>query len=319
MKKLPVKNIVTYILIATFCYYVIAKLRTIESKVTVTAGSKGFVASNLISQFPYDPKWDVPVSPEVMTFVRVITQQPYRWLSKGLQAYAFESQDGLYVLKFIQQQRLQNSSFKTHPFHYLFNKDFRNEMAEKQRHRQEIFSSTKFVFEEIPNEAGFIYVHLNRTEGLFNSMKLVDVRGETHKVRPDETSFIIQRKATYLQPTITAHVAKNDIAGAHARIDQIFALLLTLAKKDIADGDYALIRNNNIGFLKDKAIYIDTGHIYKKKISNLRGHMEYEYCTRLQPLHDWLTVTHPELGEYFAAKRAEILASLPSEALEPIP
>lgn len=57
--------------------------------------------------------------------------------------------------------------------------------------------------------------------------------GQTHKIRPDRSSFIIQRKATYIFPTITEHMENNDLKGAKARIDQIFSLLTTLAKREL--------------------------------------------------------------------------------------
>jgi hypothetical protein len=166
------------------------------------------------------------------------------------------------------------------------------------------------VFEEAREECGFLFVHLNQTENLLRGIRLVDAQGQSHKIKPDQVSFIIQRRANYVLPTISELMKKGDLDGAKHRLDQIFDLLLTLANKGIVDGDHALIRNNNIGFIKDRAIYIDTGHVSKHPNLDVKKHMDYEFKKRLKPLQDWLTINYPELAKYYDQRHTEIILSL---------
>jgi len=156
-----------------------------------------------------------------------------------------------------------------------------------------------------------LFVHLNRTEDKIKGIKLIDFSGQSYRIRGDETSFIVQKKADYVLPTLKALMAKGDQEPAKARLDQIFDLLLILAQKGFLDGDTALMRNNNIGFSDNRAIYIDTGHITRHANVNLYERMKFEFDVRLAPLHDWLKVRYPVLAEYYVQRQNEILNSLP--------
>lgn len=289
------------------------KLHRIDQKLDLmSTNTKRFHPSHVVCKFDHNPEWEVQAPEELITFVNVITQQPFHWLAKGFQAYAFLSQDGEYVLKFFQQQRLREKPFLEKPFEYLFSKSFREKIEFKQRHREEIFSSSKLAFEEISKETGILYVHLNKTDNLLRGIRLCDSSGQAYKLKSDQVSFILQRRAHYVLPTISDHMKKGDVVQAKARLNQIFDLLLTLAKKGIVDSDYALIRNNNIGFAKDRAIYIDTGHLAKHPDLDVKKQMDYEFKKRLRPLYDWLSINYPDLAKFYEMREKEIMQSLDS-------
>ena len=68
---------------------------------------QGFRLYKIESHLPYDPRWDVTFSPEDLTQAKEALNQPYAYLGHGFQCYAFQSQDGKYVLKFFRHQRLR--------------------------------------------------------------------------------------------------------------------------------------------------------------------------------------------------------------------
>lgn len=311
MCKKNIKTIGIFLFATILSVFVVLKICHIDSRVKeITKGSKRFSPSNIECYFAPNPDWDVKLSPELISFANTVTHQPYRYLGKGLQAYAFISQDGEYVLKFFQQQRLREKSLSSHFFAYLFSSSFRQKAAAAKHHRDELFTSSKISFEEIGEETGILFVHLNKTENQMKNIRLTDAMGQSHKFNGDTVSFIIQRKADYVFPTFVQLMRQGDLPKAKQRLDQIFDLLLTLAKKGIVDGDYALIRNNNLGFVRERAIYIDTGHLTKKSDLNIAKQMDYEFHSRLQPLHDWMKIQYPELAAYYEARTQEILLSL---------
>ncbi len=282
----------------------------------VVKPAKRFSLSQIISKYPFNPEWEVETPQEVIQFVNMTTQQAFYWLGKGFQATAFVSEDGDYVMKFFHQGRLREVPFSHNPLGYLFSQEYRNQLEERQAHREEIFSSSKMAYEEFPEESGILYVHINRTDDLIKGIKLYDFSGLSYRVRGDDTSFILQKRAEYVLPTIKSLMAQGKTEEAEARINQIFDLILIMAKKGFLDGDTALMRNNNIGFVKDRAVYIDTGHIVRRANVNLQERMRFEFDVRLSPLHDWLKVRYPELADFYKKREQEIMASLPEGTIK---
>ncbi len=298
--------------------FIVVKVEQINSRVNLLSRpSKQFSIGQIENKFPFNPEWEVKTRPEMMEFINILSQQPFYWLGKGFQASAFQSLDGEYVIKFFHQGRLRDKTFKSNPIQFLLQKqEFEEKADSRKKHRQEIFISSKQCCEELSDETGIVFVHLNRTSNKIKGIKLFDAYGNAHRVRGDDVSFVLQRKANYLVPVFTKLMQENKTDEAKARIEQIFSLLLTCAKKGFLDGDHALIRNNNVGFVADRAIYIDTGHIVKYDQVNMLERMKYEFEVRLSPLHDWLKVKFPELGNYFSMRKKEILASCEDKLLQ---
>jgi len=293
--------------------FVTVKVERMNDKLSyVVKPAKQFGLQQIISHYPFNPDWAVQTPPETIQFVNMLTQQPFYLIGKGFQVTAFVSEDGEYVLKFIHQGRLKEVPFLHNPIGYLFSKDFQAKMDERQEHREEIFSSSKMAYEEFPEESGMLYIHLNRTsDNQIKGIKLHDNTGLSYRVRGDDTCFVVQKRAHYVLPTIKALMSAGKVAEAESRINQIFDLLLTMAKKGFLDGDVALMRNNNIGFVADRAVYIDTGHITRRQTVNLKERMLFEFNVRAAPLHDWLKITYPELAAYYKKRQEEIMSTLP--------
>jgi hypothetical protein len=303
-------NIVRVVALACLAFLAV-KIHRIDQRISlISTPSKKFNVSQIINQFPYNPEWEVKTPPELTEFINMVTQQPFYWLGKGYQATAFLSEDGDYVVKFFHQERLKSPAFFDNPFGYMFSKGFREKVKSRKAHREEIFSSSKLGFEEFPEESGILYVHLNKTHGQIKGIKLYDFTGQMHRFRGDDASFIIQKKASYVLPTLKGLMENGKLNEAKLRLNQIFDLVMSLAKKGFIDTDVALMRNNNIGFVKDRAIIIDTGHITKHDDINLCERMQFEFDVRMAPLHDWLKVRYPELAIYYDQRRQEIMAHL---------
>jgi len=293
--------------------YVTFKIVRIEEKFTLLSRpARLFSPSQIQSKFPPRPEWDVKMSPNHDKFFYILSQQTLNWLGRGMQVIVFETQDGKYVVKFVQLGRMKENSDKGF-FQGLLSKENKEKREERLRHREEIFSSSKMAFEELQDETGIIYVHLNRTEDKLRGVKLVDRNGQSHRIRGDDASFVVQKKASCVIPVLTKLMESGDLPGAKQRVNHIFDLLLSLARKGFVDGDDALIRNNNMGFTEDRAIYIDTGHMFKAVNLDVAERMKYEFQVRLDPLEKWLNVMYPVLGEYYREKRNEIMTALCQE------
>jgi hypothetical protein len=312
MKKITVSSVLL-ILCALMMAILALKLSRIDTKVDELARPARLFTPKLIeAKFAPRKEWDVNVSKDHDAFFYVVSQQTFNWLGRGMQVVVFESQDGRYVVKFFQLGRLKEPESRGF-LKNIFSSEPESKRQERRTHREELFTSSKMCFEELQEETGIVYVHLNKTKDKIHGMKLVDKYGQSHRIRGDDTCFIVQKKVKFVIPTFVSLMEKGEVEKAKQRIVQVFDLLLSLARKGFVDGDDALVRNNNIGLATDRAIYIDTGHICRVQNLDVYERMLYEFRVRLDPLEHWLNVMYPDLGAYYAERREAMLDQLKQE------
>src|ERR1700722_581245 len=70
-----------------------------------------FRIANITHDIPYHPEWDTSLSHEELAQLKSILDQPFTYIGKGAQAYAFASEDGKYVLKFFKFKHLRPNTF----------------------------------------------------------------------------------------------------------------------------------------------------------------------------------------------------------------
>jgi hypothetical protein len=262
-----------------------------------------YIESNMESR----GDWEVRLSPDHDRFFYVVSQQALCWIGKGENSYIFRTSDEKYIVKFIHVGTM-NSSQAHGFFKTLFAKN--GKRNKKTSQFEDLFMSSRICFDEIQEETGVIYAHLNRTNAKIHGLKLIDSYGQSHRVCGDDTCFVVQQKASPLIPKLTDLMEKGNIEEAKTRVDQVFELLVSLAQKGFVDGDDGLILNNNIGFTDNRAIYLDTWHFFRAKKLDVLERMRYETQLRLVPLEYWLNATYPELGAYYVQKREHVLAAL---------
>lgn len=256
-----------------------------------------------------DPAWDVPASPKTLEKINEILRQPFRFIGQGLQCTAYASHDGKYVLKFLLQKPLVvKPRFEQLPDFFPFSLLKKYKVNMRQERKQKLFSAFLMAYKEIPELTGTLFVHLNPTKGQFIQPLIIDTKSSPVYIDADATQFILQRRAKLLKPTLIELMWKGNVDQAKARIDQVFMLLFNSAKKQIIDTDQGLIKSNNVGLLKNCAIYIDTGKLTKssEKISKKAFVKDLE---RLEPLHRWLQSYYPELASYFEERQKQVIAS----------
>ncbi len=267
----------------------------------------GFYVERIASIFPDDPRWDITPAQDQIETANKALDQPYSYLAHGFQCYAFVSHDDKYVLKFIRQQRLQPPLLYQWFPNILFFKSMKEEKALLGKKRANyLFRSLKVAFVDVPEETGLLLVHLNKTQNLYPTVTIYDKAGTKFEVALDSHEFVLQKKALPIKPTITKLMEEGNIDAANQRIDQIFDLLFACAKKGIADMDNQLIRKNNLGFLPDSCIYVDTGKITRKESMKTKERFTLD-LKRLEPLYDWLLEHYPELASHFKTKQEQLL------------
>ncbi|MGR3952489.1 MAG: hypothetical protein QRY74_06340 [Chlamydia sp.] len=283
-----------WIFIALFLFAAVRFIQWWEGR------GEGFRLYKIQEQVVYNPKWDLEISPKEKENAKKIVQQKFRYLGHGFQCYAFESDDGQYVIKFFRYQRLRLPKFLMSLPDFPFFSDWReNRILNLGKRRDDLLRACKTSWKHAKKETALLYMQLNAQKSpTFAPTTIIDLLGNEHTINLDEFQFMLQKKALHIKPTITSLMISGDILSAKKRISQIFQLLLHCAQHGIWDTDGALIRKNNLGFLGNRAIYIDGGKLHY--LQKPRTKMSFEKdLARLYALQSWLKKEHPALETHF--------------------
>ncbi len=267
----------------------------------------GFELSKIQSNWPYRPECDFGYSQSDIDRANKILSQPFRYLAHGFQCYVFISEDGNFFLKFFRHQRMRVPQYLYKLPQIGVISDF---IQEKERFAKKrigyICKSFQVATKYAPEETGLLYVHINPSKNLHPQITIYDKLQTKYELQIDEMQFVLQKKALQLKDTLCQLVEEKRMSEAKVRIDQIFALLAGCAKKGVLDTDGALIRKNNMGFLEDRAIYIDSGKLTYKESIKTKARFKKD-LQRLRPLEKWLDQKYPELFAYYIVKKADVL------------
>jgi hypothetical protein len=227
------------------------------------AQTDGFSIARIHSDLSYHPEWDTaPISMEKQEALKIALNQKFHYLACGGQCFAFASEDGQYVIKF----------FKHHirkPYSFYLNMPLPDFLGQGRRRRLKSilhklnrdFTSYKIAYEELQEETGVIYIHLNKGTKLNYSVQIVDKIGIQHQISLDDVEFVLQRKADLVYSRISDIMAGGDLAAAREAFHSILEVILSRCQKGIYDEDPRIHRN--FGFLGKKSIFIDVGRFVR--------------------------------------------------------
>lgn len=219
--------------------------------------------------------------------VQKILSQPFYYINKGYHFYAFVSEDGKYILKFLKQR------------HIRIKPPFFNETLEKRKKRKTlIFQACELSMKDIPDLTGIIAFHLNKTPFMQLTLTLVDKVGLTHSIYIDDYEFVLQEKGIILKDALS-EIKTPEILSE--KLDMIEEACLTRLKKGIIDSDTNL--ENNIAFSADgkRVLLIDFNSFYKdKEVTDEK--IKKDLLSKFQGLSKWSDSYMPELTPFITEK-----------------
>lgn len=253
-----------------------------------------------------------PLSCSVETekaFLNALLQQKFVFLGRGLQSFVFASEDGEYVLKVFNnryQRKIQLFSFFSYfPFIGHWAKE---RACYYQGKLAKTFNSYQIAFHEMKDLTGLIYVHLLPTSDISHPLTLVDKLNIAHLIDPNQTGFLIQKRATMVFPALKEYVHKGDLEAAKQAISSLVQLFFWKWQHAIADND-PLIRTN-YGFIDGKAIQIDVGPLSKEAaLVDNKEQQKREILRITASLKFWLTENSPELIPFLDRELQQQLSS----------
>lgn len=269
----------------------------------------GFSVDKISSDLTYQPEWAIAALPEEeKQAVRKILSQPFSYLGKGAQAFVFSSKDGKYVIKLFRHHHMRPPFWiKCLPF------DWAESRIEKKMGKLWIdFASYKLAFEDLRNETGMIFLHLNKSNDLHQKILIIDKIGIAHTLEADQMEFLIQKRAELIYPGIQKLMETGQEEKARSAVQQLVHLLALRCEKRIWDKDPDL--NTNFGLVEGSPIQIDVGRFRRlsadkgfdefpsKRISNRFYKMKSintkdEVIRITDHLHQWLQARFPQLDD----------------------
>lgn len=250
-----------------------------------------------------DLRYRVSDSPQIVSELNAIFRQPFYYLGEGKQCTAYVSRDGKNVLKFLLQKPLQvKNQFLTLPNFFPFSLIKSYKIDKRDERQNNLLAAFMLSYQLVPEQTATLYVHLNSSDNRFVKPLIIDTKGTPRVIDLDRTQFILQKRAQHIKPLLAELMWEGKISEAKERLDQILKLLFDCAKKGVIDLDQALIRNNNIGFVDSRAVYIDTGKLRLAKCLITKKEFARD-LKRLVPLQRWLALHYPELGTYFLLRQ----------------
>jgi len=281
---------------------------------------KKIVASDIL----YQPSWETDtLSSEEMSRVDNLLNQPYRLIGSGSECFAFMSEDRQTVIKFFKFDHVRYTylnrglfredhsifagKFSDHPLTRWelpnpFQQSLKRLLGIREFRIQRTMNSIKLAYDELQEETGLLYLHLNPTDYFHRTLSLYDGNGIRHEINLDQTRFFLQKGAVPLERHFSLLRKQGKHEDARKSIDSFLKLIQSRCKKGFADRDPL---NKNFGFISNKAIEIDTGSFQKDPEMNKTWNYKRELFYVTLGLKSWMKKNYPEMVDYLEKKVSE--------------
>jgi hypothetical protein len=231
--------------------------------------------------------------------VQAILSQPFYFFSKGGQSFAFLSEDGKVVLKFLKKNHVRMWEFLNSFTLPSILDGYRQKILRDTRHKSPFFlRSCEISYEDFKEGTGLIYLHMQKTDYFPSKLTIIDKLHIAHEVDMDTIEFALQRKAERVQPVIKKLLKENDLIGAKECVTSLLELIVERCQKGIHDRDPNM--KTNFGFIGHKAITIDIGSF--SKVDPASVNVPMVLASQSEKFKQWLLERNKELADHLSSE-----------------
>jgi hypothetical protein len=263
----------------------------------------GFRIYEIESSMPNSALWEA-TSDE--TRIHKILDQSFFFLDGGEQSYAFLSADRQTVLKFFRHDHPWSPKRALEYVRLPFGWDsFRLKLLNYKSRKDisPLLKSAKLAYDELKEETGLLYIHLNKTRDKFKKVVIVDKIGIHHTIDLDATEFVLQKKVNLLFPSIQALMQELKEEEAKMLIDSLIASLKRACQKGVHNTDGALKRN--FGCVDGHTLCLDFGSLIRDPTLTDPAKAQVEIIKKTARLARWLKKYYPSLYAHYESKIAQ--------------
>lgn len=206
--------------------------------------------------------------------------QPFYFLSSGVQTYNFISKDGFLVLKLFKHYHAGPSTHWLLQLPSFIQPLLKPTIEQRKKRMAHIFKSAHIAATTLKEETKVLYLHLSQSTEL-PTISLYDKIPILHLLDLNQVEFAIQQKANPLWETLSEHAKKNNHEKIRFVLRALFNEILNRLSKEIASKD---VKWDNFGIIKDEVIEWDIGSFqrYRNLTSTKKKSVFQKTCLKLR-------------------------------------
>ncbi len=246
----------------------------------------------LIPAEVFQEKKGLPTEEKIINCLR----QDYHYLSWGHHSYAFQSEDGEYVIKFM----------RYHKFCPSLASVIRHGISDPRSHHERFdprffFMLKSFALGEkiLPDISGSLYFHQFHDNDLPKSLTLWDKTNQKFTIDPNRTIFVLQKKTHLFKEIFSEIKQKRDKEGLKKIITGYLMTIHERTKRQIMNKDRkAFLANYGCISESDQVLEIDIGSmVFSKSLTTLKGR-RHELLDCSMQLRAWLVKHFPDMETF---------------------
>jgi hypothetical protein len=262
----------------------------------------GFNMKQISAPLPPDLFYKTELTPDMRLELQAALSQPFRYMGKGCQFYAFESQDGRFVLKFFKKKHLASPRY----FNSLPAWLIREKVKQRKDRVRQLFNSCRLAYEDFKEESGLLYIHLDHSIVLEKELVLIDKMGFSHPIYLDDFEFLLQRRGVPM-----GHLFSQRFSEAEMRekISLLTTALSERIQKGVIDEDRAVAQNMVFLPEENRFLFVDVGQLRKREGWVGDKELKVELSSRMKNFRVWAENHLPTLLPYIDEEIGRINSS----------
>lgn len=220
--------------------------------------------------------------------------QPYYYLGKGRQCYAFTGADGKTVLKIPRFDRYR-LPLLLKAFNFEFLEPYKTASIKDRTSRLAfILESFQIAENTLSKQTGLIYSHTQRTKTLPKKFVIYDSLGRPFKLDLNQTVFALQEKQPLLIPQFLKELKAGNREKAKEILTGLVDLIESRAKLGLFNKDARFIKN--FSWNEGKTFQIDIGSFYRDPLVRDQEVLSRSFYQGAWPICEWLIKIDPEMA-----------------------
>ncbi len=275
-----------------------------------------FRLANMTYSLPFKAPWSAPsLDREEKKFLTQIFDQPFYYIGKGAQCYAFASQDQKYVLKFFKFKHLKPNWLVDYlpplpPF-----KEYKERCIErKERKLIGVFNGYDLAYNKNKEGSRLIYLHLVPTDDLHLKATVVDKIGLKHEIPLDDVVFLVQKKGETLRTRLRNLLDKGKKEEAKLAMAAIVSMYIGEYQKGLYDHDHGVLHNT--GFVEDAPFHLDVGKLNRDERMKEVEHYKRDLEHVIWKMDVWMKHHYPNEYPEFASFLSSLYQEHTGEPLD---
>lgn len=271
----------------------------------------GFTIHDILTDLSYNPSLETRLLiPDEQQELEKAINQSYHYLKKDKQFFTFLSQDGQYVIKFINYKSTGPESWVEYfPQGHTVLK-YPQEITDRRIPTlQDYYASWKMAFDYLKQETGLVFMHINKSKEFNKKLSLYDKLGLFHSIDLNQTIFCVQRKTDLLYPTLIRYRQNGELKKAQDLIVNLLKLFEIEYRNEICDKNSYWLQD--IGILQNGyPVKLDIGKFGKNAQMKIPVVYYDHLFNKTSTLKLWLVNEFPELATFLESELQRIMGPI---------